>query len=39
MIGPDRNVSLIWALIIAYSVVIIALWLYLQPEVWTEWGR
>ena len=35
----ERNPSLTWAIVIAWLTFIITLWLYLQPEVWTEWGR
>lgn len=35
----DRNPSLTWFLVIMAMVLLITIWLYVQPEVWTEWGR
>ena len=35
----ERNPSLTWLIVIMAMIVFIGLWMIVQPEVWTEWGR
>lgn len=36
-VRTDRDPSATWFIVIMAMVILLGLWLYLQPEVWTEW--